>query len=69
MANDRTVTHADGTTFSDGSGYVPTPELINNAWRLHGLAKAILELARGKRLTPEMNAALNGIVAEAERMP
>lgn len=49
--------------------YAPATPEVDNAWRLHGLAKAILQLAAGKRLTAHQHAALAGIVEEAERLP
>lgn len=32
MTTPRTVTHSDGTTFSDGTGYAPADLLVSDEW-------------------------------------
>ncbi|UXN70593.1 hypothetical protein N8A98_05205 [Devosia neptuniae] len=60
MTTPRTVTHSDGTTFSDGTGYAPTDLLVSDEWpanpsalpvehQVSVLARAVLVLAEGRR--------------------
>jgi hypothetical protein len=65
MAHERTVSHADGTLFSDGTGYAPVDILAGDEWpgnpltlslehQVSALARAILILAEGRRPTAAM---------------
>ena len=60
MTTSRSVTHSDGTTFSDGTGYAPTDPLASDEWpvnpsalsmehQISALARAVLVLAEGHR--------------------
>lgn len=65
MTNERTVTHSDGTTFSDGTGHAPTDLLASDEWpvnpsalsvehQISVLARAVLVLAEGHRASGAM---------------